>query len=66
LAEVSVKSLGRNAAYAALAQIWRIGSRFVLTPIILSKIGLDGYGTWILLFSLCDYVSVFSTTASLA
>jgi len=34
------------------AEVWRILSRLVLTPIIISKVGLAGYGTWAVLFSI--------------
>ncbi len=66
MAEVTVKSLGRSAAYGVVAQVWRIGSRFVLTPLILSRIGLDGYGVWTLLFTLCAYVNLVDATFSIA
>lgn len=55
---VSVEALGRSALFGALAELWRIGSRFLLTPIVLAAIGLSGYGTWTLLFSVVAYVSM--------
>lgn len=66
MADVSAKTLKRNSLYAALAQFWRLGSRFVLTPLIIAKIGLEGYGTWILLFSICGYVGMFNTSFGVA
>lgn len=66
MAEVNAKSLARSSLYAGLAQIWRIGSRFVLTPIIIAKLGLEGYGTWTLLFGICAYVSMFNTSFGFA
>jgi O-antigen/teichoic acid export membrane protein len=66
MATVTAQSLGRNSLFAALAQLWRIGSRLVLTPIILQQIGLGGYGTWVLLFSLSAYISLFDTSFGFA
>ena len=66
MATVTIRTLGRNSAYAALTELWRIGSRIVLTPLILTRIGLDGYGVWTLLFSVCAYVSVVNTSFGLA
>ncbi|UCG16674.1 MAG: oligosaccharide flippase family protein [Phycisphaerales bacterium] len=62
MAQVTIRSLGRSSAYGAIAQIWHIGSRFVLTPLIIAKLGLEGYGVWTLLFTLCAYVSVINTS----
>ncbi len=66
MAEVSFRSLSRNSFYAALAELWRIGTRFILTPIIIAKLGLTGYGTWTLLFSICGYADVLNTSFGLA
>ena len=66
MAEVSVRTLGRNSAYGLVAQLWRMGSRFILTPLIIAQIDLEGYGVWVLLFSLCAYVNVVDTTFSIA
>lgn len=66
MAKVTARSLARNSLFAGLAQLWTIGSRFILTPIILQQIGLDGYGTWVLLFSVCAYVSLFDTSFGFA
>ena len=58
MARVSLDNLGRSFVFGTLAEGWRIGSRFVLTPIVLAHIGLRGYGVWTLLFSLAAYVSI--------
>lgn len=63
---VTVKSLARNSAYSLVAQVWRIGSRFVMTPLIIAKLGLAGYGTWTLLFVICAYVGVIDVNFGLA
>ncbi len=66
MAQVSAKSLKRNSLFVAIAQMWRMGSRFLLTPLIIGKIGIEGYGTWVLLFSVCSYVGMFNTSVSAA
>lgn len=66
MANVTAKGFGRNTLYGVLAQVWRIGSRIVLTPLIIAKIGLEGYGTWTLLFTLCAYAAVVDRTFSTA
>ncbi len=58
MARVSFEKIGRSFAAGALAEVWRIGSRFIITPIILGAVGLSGYGVWTLLFSLAEYVSI--------
>ena len=66
MAKVTTKGLARNSAYALFAQVWRIGSRFVLTPLILALIGLEGYGAWTLIFTICAYVNVVDTNFGVA
>ncbi|MEK6676438.1 MAG: hypothetical protein AABZ47_12390, partial [Planctomycetota bacterium] len=52
--------------FAALAEVWRVGSRFLLTPLIIAKVGFDGYGTWALIFSVCGYADVLNTSFGFA
>lgn len=66
MAEVTVKSLSRNSIFAVVTQIWRIGTRLILTPLIISRMGMDGYGTWTLLFAVCAYVNLTETSFGLA
>jgi O-antigen/teichoic acid export membrane protein len=66
LAEVTAKGLARNSVFALAAQLWRIGSRFILTPIILAVIGLEGYGAWTLIFTICAYVNVVDANFGVA
>jgi O-antigen/teichoic acid export membrane protein len=63
---VDLKTLGRNSLVAGLSEIWRIASRFVLTPVIIAAIGLEGYGTWTLVFSVAAYVSMANASMGLA
>lgn len=62
MAEVSFRTLSRNSIYAAVVEFWRVGSRFILTPIVIGKLGLTGYGTWTLIFSICGYADVLNTS----
>ncbi len=66
MAEVTGRVLARNSVFAFAAQMWRIGSRFILTPIILLAVGVEGYGTWTLMFSICAYVNVIDTNFGVA
>ncbi len=66
MAQVSLETLGRNAWVGAMAEVWRIGSRFLLTPIVLHAIGLRGYGTWSLVFSLTTYMSMTNASLGIA
>ncbi len=58
MARVSLENFSRSFIFGALAEVWRVGSRFVVTPIVLAVIGPYGYGVWTLLFSLAAYVSI--------
>lgn len=66
LTEVSAKTLGVGTLYGIITQFWRIGSRFFLTPLVIAKIGIEGYGSWTLIFSLCSYISIMDIGFSLA
>lgn len=66
MAKVTLKTLGRNSLVAALAEIWRVVSRFILTPLIIGKLGLEGYGVWTLVFSVAAYVSMANASFGLA
>ncbi len=63
---VTVKSLGRNSIYAVMVQIWRIGTRLVLTPLIIEQIGIEGYGIWALMFAICAYINITDSSFGLA
>src|SRR5262245_32318527 len=62
MAEVTRRGLARNLLFGILAEGWRIGSRFILTPIILANIGIEGYGVWTLLFSITAQVALLNTS----
>lgn len=62
MAEVTTRTLARNTLAVNAGQLWQVLSRFVLTPLVLAKIGLEGYGTWALLFGLTSTVSMLQTS----
>ena len=66
MAKVTLENLGRSSLFGALAEVWRIGSRFLLTPIIIGAIGFTGYGTWTLLFSVAAYLSMANASFGVA
>lgn len=66
MAAIDINTLGRSSITGALAQAWRILSRFILTPIIIAEIGMEGYGAWTLVFSLAAYVDMSNLGLGLA
>jgi O-antigen/teichoic acid export membrane protein len=66
VAEVTVGKLARGALLWNGAQFWAIASRLVLTPIVLDRIGLAGFGAWSLLFGLTSYVTMIDASFATA
>lgn len=66
MAKVELSTLARSSVVAWLAEAWRIGSRFVLTPLVLYQIGKDGYGVWTLVFSVSNYVGMVNASFGVA
>ncbi|MBL4688484.1 MAG: oligosaccharide flippase family protein [Nannocystaceae bacterium] len=66
MSKVNLRTLGRNTLVAGLAEVWRVVSRFVLTPLIIGILGLEGYGVWTLVFSVAAYVSMANASFGLA
>lgn len=62
MGKVNLKTLGRNSLFAGLAEVWRILSRFILTPVIIGALGMEGYGVWTLVFSVAAYVSMVNAS----
>jgi O-antigen/teichoic acid export membrane protein len=58
----SFSTLARNWSWSGIASIWWIGSRLFLTPFVLQRISIDGYGVWSLLFALPTSVSVIDAS----
>lgn len=65
MAEISTRSLARNSFFAGVAYFWRLISRFILTPIVIARLGLEGYGTWSLLFGVFAWTTAFNTSIGL-
>lgn len=63
---INIKTLGRSSITSGLAQLWRILSRLILTPLIISSIGFEGYGVWTLVFSVAAYVQMTNASFGLA
>ena len=63
---INIKTLGRSSLTGGVAQLWRILSRFILTPVIIAQIGMDGYGVWTLVFSVAAYVEMTNVSLGLA
>lgn len=53
---VSVRVLARSSVFVNIAHLWQAATRLLVTPIVISALGLEGYGTWALLFTLCGVV----------
>jgi len=66
MATVTAGALARNSLYAGLSTFWQVGSRIFLTPLILAKIGLEGYGIWTLLFSISGPINTVGASFGLA
>ncbi len=66
MSKVNLRTLGRNTLVAGLAEVWRVVSRFVLTPLIIGALGMEGYGVWTLVFSVAAYVSMANASFGLA
>lgn len=66
MSAINIKTLSRSAITSGLAQLWRIASRLILTPLIISSIGMEGYGVWTLVFSVAAYVQMTNASFGLA
>jgi len=63
MSAVSLRALARSSAYVNAATVWQMASRLVLTPVIITTLGVDGYGAWALIFSLCSYAMALDNAA---
>jgi O-antigen/teichoic acid export membrane protein len=66
VAEVTAGRLARGALLWNGAQLWAIASRLILTPLVLDRIGLEGFGAWSLLFGLTSYVTMIDASFATA
>ena len=51
------KTLSRNSLFTAVYNVWYLGSRLVLTPIILSYVTIEEYGLWSYCFVILSYLA---------
>lgn len=61
MSDVNARALARNSLHMQAVQLAQMASRLVLTPIMLARLGLEGYGVWVLLFSLGAYATALNT-----
>jgi O-antigen/teichoic acid export membrane protein len=61
MSAVTARGLARSSLQMNVLQLCQMASRFMLTPMIIARLGLEGYGVWILLFSLCSYATALNT-----
>jgi O-antigen/teichoic acid export membrane protein len=66
MTQVTGRALARNSLFAVIEQLWRIGSRIILTPMIIYRLGMEGYGVWTLLFTICAYVNAVDVNFGVA
>ena len=51
------KTLSRNSLFTVIYNVWYLGSRLVLTPIILSYVTIEEYGLWSYCFVILSYLA---------
>src|SRR5690348_15829897 len=63
VSHVTIRGLARSSAYVNVAQFWQMASRLILTPVVITSLGLEGYSAWTLVFSLCSYAVMMDAGA---
>lgn len=49
------KRIMRNTAYNAVGRLWLVGTNLFLAPLLLSYLGQDRFGVWVLYWSILQY-----------
>lgn len=49
-------SIGRNTAFGILSSVVQVGTRFVMIPIVIQHLGLQGYGIWSIIMATAGYM----------
>jgi O-antigen/teichoic acid export membrane protein len=49
-------TIGRNTFFGIFASLTQVGTRFVTVPIVISHLGLDGYGIWAIIMTAAAYM----------
>lgn len=52
------RTISKNAAFTASYNLWYLGSRLVITPIILAHVSVDEYGLWSFCFVILSYLAL--------
>jgi O-antigen/teichoic acid export membrane protein len=52
------KTVSRNSVFTVIYNVWYLGSRLVLTPIILSYVTIEEYGLWSYCFVVLSYLAL--------
>ena len=52
------KTLSKNSLFTVIYNLWYLGSRLVLTPIILSYVTIEEYGLWSYCFVVLSYLTL--------
>jgi len=63
---VSGKKLARSSLVVGLDSVLRVATGIFIAPLLLSQVGLEGYGVWALLFSISGTVGATTGSISLA
>ncbi len=66
MSEVTARALARSSLHMNAMQIVQMASRLVLTPIVIGRLGLEGYGVWVLLFTVCSSATAINSGVYLA
>jgi O-antigen/teichoic acid export membrane protein len=54
------KSLTSNAVWSIFLTIWQTGVTFILTPLLVAKIGTDHYGLFVLLMTISGFMGIMN------
>ena len=52
------KTLSLNSLFTVIYNVWYLGSRLILTPIILSYVTIEEYGLWSYCFVVLSYLAL--------
>ncbi|UCD32314.1 MAG: hypothetical protein JSV38_16440, partial [Desulfobacterales bacterium] len=52
------KTISRNSLYTVIYNVWYLGSRLILTPLILAYVTIEEYGLWSYCFVVLSYLAL--------
>ncbi len=50
------RTIGKNAIFGVAASIVQVGTRFVMVPVVIYHLGIDGYGIWSIIMATARYM----------